>query len=165
MNVSQLQELLRSVVQFASASKASATVVSDLEKAVSCLAPFSHRTVEEWSAFLVVAEEYHRTGKIPEVLTPKKAPGRASAAKLAEPEAVKAIVLRFQALSDRARAEGVSHDLVEKELKAFEKMGNVNVLREAAKELGIQGKAKKEILAAMRDRVFSRMESAMGTKF
>lgn len=65
MKVSQLQALLKGVVEFVKNSGAGQKLISDLEQSVQCLEPFALRTVDEWSQFLQAAEKYHRDGTIP----------------------------------------------------------------------------------------------------
>lgn len=132
MKVMELQQFLRDVAKFAEATGASK--LATLSQTVECLEPFKTQDLTNFNQFLRIADEYVRTGDLPEFVTKKKsatqkqpkAPKVAKPPKLTVPEATQIFLQLIERATD-SRLDFATidseinklHDLSDKDLKAL----------------------------------------------
>jgi hypothetical protein len=158
MHISTLQEFLRSLVRPLAVAGISATaeksVASSLEGLAASLEPFKDLTAEQLAGYLKVAEEYRRTGQLPEWVLAKQPvapkPRAPKAPKITPAEAVE----RLRELQHRA-GEVPAETVAE----AVQSLGQLTIpeLKIVQKEfLGAAvGKKKDEILKSLSTKIDS----------
>jgi hypothetical protein len=165
VNVGDLQNFLRNLGALLEANKG-ATPAKDLQAVCEGLEPFKGRSVADFAHFLKVAEEYHRTGKIPETTGRKPSARKPAAPKAPKParkkkddvQAVETAAAALQRLYDRAPDAALSYEEIEKEVDRIDAEFDVEGLKAVAKKFGVtstmkgKGDAKKKI----RDRIADR---------
>jgi hypothetical protein len=127
MNVSELQQFIRSLHAPLSAAGAPRKITDDLERIVAGLEPFRDRPLAEFADFLVRAEEYHRTGVIP---------GRRRQKQPVDQNKVMEAAQNFKALCERALDPDVSSESLETELNRMVEPLNDAELRQVVQEVG-----------------------------
>lgn len=164
MKVNDLQQFLAQVVPFVRAAGAAEKVANELGHAVQCLEPFKAKTLTEFNDFLRMADEYVRTGTLPEK------PGRAT--KPREPKTPKISVAeaaqKFQSLYDRATDPTLEYAAIDAEMATLTGM-TVAQLKEVAKTVNVtlpsKAKKKDEIVAEFTRRIRERKGSHERTQF
>lgn len=140
MKVSDFQKYLRALADAISA-KAPARELTD---AANALTPFAHHKMEEFAAFLKLAEQkYSETGELPDGNPPKvtrtKMPKAPAAPKL-PPPTVDELVAAVDSLKVRLRTDStLGADGVVAELKGFDVMSKDNIIL-AVERLGMKTK-------------------------
>jgi hypothetical protein len=162
------------VIGLVEASGASQKVLTDLGKGVSCLESFAAMPVEEFARFLVLADEYHRTGTIANFVKPPaksrsstpKTPPKPKVPKLTDDEGHQIAIDRFKALCEKAEQKQLTEDLLNAEMSWFDaSLDKTNILQ-VVKKLGIAGmKGKGDAIEELKRRALSRMENALNTSF
>lgn len=128
MNVSELQQFLRSLHAPLAAAGAPRKITDDLDRIVSGLEPFRDRPLAEFADFLVQAEEYHRTGAVK---------GRRRRARQpVDQNKVLEAAQGFKGLCERALDPDVSSESVESELNRLVEPLNDAELRQVVQEVG-----------------------------
>lgn len=166
MQVSNLQAFLESVIPFTQAAGASQKVTTDLKRVVDLLHPYAAKSVEELAQFLAMADQFQKTGQIPEIgksrPKPARAPKSPKTPKLAGAEGIKEATLRVQALYEKAVDPDLSDALIDAELQWLDKALGATELKQVAREVGILKtmKTKKDALNAIRLKIVGRKENA-----
>jgi hypothetical protein len=156
MTVADLQKYLRALAEAVAAGKGSAA--KDLADAADRLGPFDKMTVADFAQFLGLALEYRTTGKVtlPTGKTPKTATPKPPAKGTGE------LLGRVRSLHDRALDPSVTREVVEREVKAFEKLTKAN-LEDVARALEIKKpfKTKPDVITALVGYVMGRKGPAV----
>jgi hypothetical protein len=167
VNVAELQDFLRHLGALLEASKgSSAKLGADFQALCDGLDPFKDQTVVAFAQFLRKAEEYHRTGLIPE--SGKKPATRKPAAKTTKPvlkkkddvPAVEAAAASLQRLYERTSDLALTHEEIEKEVDRIDAEFDGDGLKAVAKKFGITSgiRSKKDA----RDRILKRIADRKG---
>ena len=117
MNVSDLQQFLRSLSQPLSVSGAK-KVADELERACAGLEPFRNLSVVQFTDFLGKADEYARTGILPTTGRPKAAK---AGAKVGDPQALARAVEHMRVLYNRVTNPDVTYSTIDTEMKQLDK--------------------------------------------
>ena len=165
MNVSDLQQFLRSLSRPLSVSGAKKTA-DDLDRACAGLEPFSDLNLAQFADFLANAEAYARTGLVPTTRSPRS-PGARTATTAADPQALAAAIASLRLLYDRVTSPEVTYATIEAEVKRLDKQFKKDEILEIARQFGIGGtpKTKAAALEEMRRRMSERKESFERTRF
>ncbi len=172
MNVGELQSFLRHLGTLLEANKG-AKLGADFQALCEGLEPFKDRPVADFAHFLRVAEELHRTGKLPESAVKKPAARKSAPPKPPKPpkpvlkkkgdtEAVETAAAVLQRLYDRATDPALTHEEIERELDRIEAEFDPNGLKEVAKKFGIKSgmRGKADAKKQIHDRIASRKGQA-----
>jgi hypothetical protein len=136
MKISELQLFLSQIANFVEATGASKLAV--LNQTVECLEPFKTRELADFNQFLRMADEYVRTGVLPESTKPKKTrvpkdpkePKAKKPAKLTVAEAAQI----FLSLNERASDPTLEFSTIDAEISKFSDL-TIGQLKEVAKEV------------------------------
>ncbi len=163
MNVKELQQFLASLSLPLSASGAK-KVAEELQRISTALGPFQEWNLAAFGDFLVMAEQYHRTGTVPGGPKGKASPRKPAAADNAE--ALAAAGERLRGLYERVSTPEVTYQAIQAEVKRVAKF-KVNEVFEIARAMGISGKFKTKTaaLAEIERRLTDRKESFERTRF
>ena len=101
MKVAVLQQFLRSLAAPLQAAGASPKVTNDLEEACNALESFKEEDFGQFAAFLVRAEEFHRTQLLPMLKTKERPRGAARTLNEAQ---VRHLAQQVRQLEERAAA-------------------------------------------------------------
>ncbi|MBI2804468.1 MAG: hypothetical protein HYX68_05715 [Planctomycetes bacterium] len=164
MKVAELQQFLSQIVPFARAAGAGDKVAVELDRAVLCLAPFKDKSLAEFNDFLRLADEYVRTGRLPEKPARVARPRTPKAPKLTVAEAAQ----KFQALYARATDPTLEYPAIDAEIDTLSGL-TIAELKEvaAAVDTTVPSKSRKkdEILAEFKRKIKERKGSYERTQF
>ena len=166
MNVSDLQQFLRSLSRPLISVSGTKKAADDLERACAGLEPFRDLNVAQFADFLANAEAYARTGVVPTTESAKSSGGRGGA-KRADPQTLAAAVDSVRSLYDRVTSPEVTYATIEAELKRLDKQFKKDGILQIARQFGIGGtpKTKGAALEEIRRRMSERKESFERTRF
>lgn len=165
MNVSDLQQFLRSLSQPLSVSGAK-KAAEDLERACAGLEPFRDLNLGQFADFLANADQYAKTGVVPTTGRAKSAAAK-TAAKAGDPQALAAAVEQVRSLYDRVTSPEVAYSAIETEVKRLDKQFKKDDLLEIAKAIGISArlKTKKDAVVEIQRAMTERKEAFERTRF
>ena len=158
-----MQQFLLSLLPPLKASGASQKVVTDLESAFRSLESFREMSVETFSAFLVRAEEYDRTGIVPIAAKPAPKPrAKKDATPVPSPTEALAVV---KDLYERSTEADVTYDRIKAELAFLDKLTKPG-LDEVSSGFGLgKLKTKKAAVDAIHAKIEGYKKSYQRTQF
>ena len=158
MKVAELQQFLSHIVNFVEATGASK--LAALTQTVECLEPFKTQELAAFNQFLRLADEYVRTGVLPETVKTRK-PRASKAPKAAKLTVAEAAQL-FRALNERATDPTLDYFTIDAEISKFNDL-SIAQLKDLAKEVNRtvppDRKKKPEIVAAFKQMIKDQKEN------
>jgi hypothetical protein len=158
MKVAELQQFLGQIVNFVEATGASKLAV--LVQTVECLEPFKTQELAAFNQFLRVADEYVRTGVLPESVKTSKP--RASRGPKTPKLTLAGAIQLFHDLNERATDPTLDSFTIDAEISKFNDL-SIAQLKEVAKEINRtvppHRKKKPEIVAAFKQMIKDQKEN------
>jgi hypothetical protein len=158
MKVAELQRFLNQIVNFVEATGASKLAV--LAQSVECLEPFKTQELTAFNQFLRLADEYVRTGVLPESVKTSKP--RASRGPKTPKLTVAEAAQLFRALNERATDPTLDSFTIDAEISKFNDL-SIAQLKDLAKEVNRtvppHRKKKPEIVAAFKQMIKDQKEN------
>ncbi|QDT37712.1 hypothetical protein [Stratiformator vulcanicus] len=135
---------------------------NDLASACESLNAFGDMKVEDFAAFLKLAEHYKRTGEVPVTAGRKKVTKKA-----ADPERIKKAAQTVSDLYEKSIDRSLDYATIEAELKKINKDLSAPEMKTLCKEVNIATvpKTKKDAFEAIKGRIFDRKQSFERTAF
>jgi hypothetical protein len=141
MDVAALQKHLSDLAGFVRDAGANATVGNQITAAAEALAPFRGYKIDQFAAFLKIAEEYHRAGVTPDKVPAKRGTGGAGKGKAPAGPTAAEVIDRVATFYQTAGDPSVTAAQVEQELTSLGKLKKAEMLQLAAR-IGVEGLAK-----------------------
>jgi hypothetical protein len=158
MKVAELQQFLNQIVIFVEATGASKLAV--LAQSVECLEPFKAQDLAAFNQFLRLADEYVRTGVLPESVRATKP--RASKGPKTPKLTVAEAAQLFRALNERASDPTLDYFTIDAEISKFNDL-SIAQLKDLAKDVNrtvpSNRKKKPEIVAAFKQMIKDQKEN------
>jgi hypothetical protein len=161
MNVAELQQFVRSLIQPLSTSGAS-KVAGELDRICTGFEPFKDMTLAQFTDFLSQAEAYQRDGTLP-----IGSRARRKSATAIDRDKVAKAAQQVQQLYERAADPELQYTAIEAEIKKLDKALNKDEVIAVAGEVGIAGslKTKKAGLDEIKRKITNRKGSFERSQF
>lgn len=163
MKVGDLCKSLEGLCQFLENSGAKQTA-HEWRRLRDTLGAFAEPSVTDFCEFLVLAEEYHRTGQVP---LGKAGRARRQKPAVRSPESLAQAIAQVKQFYEGIPRPEVTFEEIEAEIKRIDRQFKADELKQLAPELGIGAppKTKKATLEEIRRRMIARREIKERTDF